>query len=29
VWKYTDHWINFPWSTQPPVVSKEHQVLDA
>lgn len=20
VWKYTDLWINFPWSTEPPVV---------
>lgn len=20
VWRRTDHWINFPWSTQPPVV---------
>jgi hypoxanthine phosphoribosyltransferase len=20
VWKHTDRWINFPWSTQPPVV---------
>ncbi|WP_329521704.1 phosphoribosyltransferase [Spirillospora sp. NBC_01491] len=29
VWKHTDRWINFPWSTQPPVVSAEHQVLDA
>jgi len=21
VWKHTDRWINFPWSTQPPVVN--------
>ena len=32
VWKRTDQWINFPWSTEPPVVSAEdarHKVLDA
>ena len=32
VWKRTDRWINFPWSTEPPVVSPEdapHKVLDA
>ena len=29
VWRRTDKWINFPWSTQPPVVTKEGQVLDA
>ncbi len=32
VWKRTDQWINFPWSTDPPVVSAEearHRVLDA
>ncbi len=32
VWCHTDKWINFPWSTEPPVVSVEdaaHQVLDA
>jgi len=32
VWKRTDQWINFPWSTEPPVVSAEdarHRVLDA
>lgn len=29
VWRHTDRWINFPWSTEPPVVSKPHQVLDA
>jgi len=31
-WKRTDQWINFPWSTEPPVVSAEearHRVLDA
>ncbi|PXY31207.1 phosphoribosyltransferase [Prauserella muralis] len=29
VWRRTDRWINFPWSTLPPVVSREGQVLDA
>ncbi|MEV5830062.1 phosphoribosyltransferase [Spirillospora sp. NPDC052242] len=29
VWRHTDRWINFPWSTEPPVVAKPHQVLDA
>lgn len=29
VWKYTDLWINFPWSDKEPVVSKEGLVLDA
>lgn len=32
VWRRTDLWINFPWSTEPPVVSAEearHKVLDA
>ena len=32
VWKRTDQWINFPWSTEKPVVSPEdarHRVLDA
>ncbi len=32
VWKRTDQWINFPWSTEPPVVSAEdarHKVSDA
>lgn len=28
VWRSTDRWINFPWSTQPPVVSRGG-VLDA
>lgn len=29
VWRRTDRWINFPWSTLPPVVSRTGQVLDA
>jgi uncharacterized protein len=29
VWAHTDRWINFPWSTLPPVVSLDSQVLDA
>ena len=32
VWKRTDRWINFPWSTEPPVVDTTQsafQVLDA
>lgn len=29
VWRRTDRWIEFPWSTQPPVVSRAGQVLDA
>lgn len=32
VWKHTDEWINFPWSTEKPVVSDEdarHHVADA
>jgi hypoxanthine phosphoribosyltransferase len=29
VWRHTDRWINFPWSTLPPVVRNEGQVLDA
>ncbi|OIV36550.1 phosphoribosyltransferase [Mangrovactinospora gilvigrisea] len=29
VWKRTDKWINFPWSTLPPVTKREGQVLDA
>jgi uncharacterized protein len=29
VWKRTDLWINFPWSTEPPVVQRTRQVLDA
>jgi hypoxanthine phosphoribosyltransferase len=27
VWRHTSRWINFPWSTEPPVV--EAEVLDA
>lgn len=31
VWKRTDQWINFPWSTEPPLVTPEGSttVLDA
>ncbi|MFD6952391.1 phosphoribosyltransferase [Nocardiopsis sp. TSRI0078] len=29
VWKHTDRWINFPWSVEPPVVSRPDQVRDA
>ena len=32
VWKRTDRWINFPWSTEPPIVSAEearHKTVDA
>ena len=29
VWRHTDKWINFPWSSQPPVVRRAGQVLDA
>lgn len=32
VWKRTDEWINFPWSTEAPVVNAEdarHRVADA
>lgn len=32
VWKRTDQWINFPWSSETPLVSPEdarHKVLDA
>jgi len=32
VWHHTDRWINFPWSTEPPVVdlsSAGTAVLDA
>ncbi|WP_199431595.1 phosphoribosyltransferase [Qaidamihabitans albus] len=29
VWRRTDRWINFPWSSAPPVVTREGQVLDA
>ena len=29
VWKHTDRWINFPWSSEDPVVQRAGQVLDA
>ncbi|MCU1684973.1 MAG: phosphoribosyltransferase [Amycolatopsis sp.] len=29
VWRKTDRWINFPWSTEPPLVKRSGQVLDA
>ncbi len=31
VWKHTDQWINFPWSTEPPLAepAKGNVVLDA
>lgn len=29
VWKRTDRWIDFPWSSEPPVVRRDGQVLDA
>ena len=29
VWKRTDRWINFPWSSDRPVVQRIDQVLDA
>ncbi len=31
VWKKTDQWINFPWSTEPPIVGRQDSpiVLDA
>lgn len=29
VWRRTDRWINFPWSVQPPVVTRAARVLDA
>jgi hypoxanthine phosphoribosyltransferase len=29
VWRRTDRWINFPWSTLPPVVRSDGTVLDA
>jgi hypoxanthine phosphoribosyltransferase len=29
VWRRTDRWINFPWSTEPPVVDRQARVLDA
>ncbi|MFI7667262.1 phosphoribosyltransferase [Nocardia sp. NPDC049526] len=29
VWRRTDRWINFPWSTEAPVVDRQSRVLDA
>jgi uncharacterized protein len=29
VWRRTDLWINFPWSSEPPVVRRAGQVFDA
>lgn len=29
VWRRTGQWINFPWSSSPPVVRRAGQVLDA
>jgi len=29
VWRRTDRWINFPWSSEDPVVHRPGQVLDA
>jgi hypothetical protein len=29
VWRRTGRWINFPWSSDPPVVFRPGQVLDA
>ena len=29
VWRRTDRWINFPWSTLPPVVRRANQIVDA
>jgi hypoxanthine phosphoribosyltransferase len=29
VWKHTDRWINFPWSSPDPVVQRAGQVFDA
>jgi hypoxanthine phosphoribosyltransferase len=29
VWRRTDQWINFPWSSEPPVVRRAGQTLDA
>lgn len=32
IWRHTERWINFPWSTEPPVVDINqvgHRVLDA
>lgn len=29
VWRYTDLWINLPWSDRPPVTDRAAHVLDA
>ena len=29
VWRRTDRWINFPWSTEPPVVARPDAARDA
>lgn len=29
VWRRTDRWINFPWSSRPPVLRRAGQVLEA
>src|SRR5512146_162803 len=29
VWRRTDRWINFPWSSEDPIVQRVGQVLDA
>jgi hypothetical protein len=29
VWKYTDKWINFPWSDKDPVAKRAWSVKDA
>ena len=29
VWRRTDRWINFPWSSEDPVIQRAGQVLDA
>lgn len=29
VWKHTDRWINFPWSSEPPLMQGQTTALDA
>ncbi|SFQ73833.1 hypothetical protein SAMN05421810_11620 [Amycolatopsis arida] len=29
VWRRTERWINFPWSSEPPVVRRQGQVMEA
>ncbi|MFX0577657.1 phosphoribosyltransferase [Nocardia nepalensis] len=29
VWRRTDRWINFPWSTEPPVVDRKARIPEA